>query len=115
MLDWTNRFRRPGASGNATTAGTSGRNPLLLALAVLIGLYLLVMLVIGWYWSREPDLFPVQQHVREAAEGSQRQIVKGYTTVETLKRVASTLLDKPGGYLTNDIAPPGLWLDNMPS
>src|SRR5690606_35071064 len=21
----------------------------------------------------------------------------------------------PGGYLTNDIAPPGLWLDNMPS
>lgn len=113
MLDWKNRFRRP--SGNATTAGTNGRNPLLLTLAVVIGLYLLVVLVIGWYWSREPDLFPVQQHVREAAEGSQRQIVKGYTTVETLKRVASTLLDKPGGYLTNDIAPPGLWLDNMPS
>src|SRR3546814_14713472 len=37
------------------------------------------------------------------------------STVETLKRVASTLLDKPGGYLSNDIAPPGLWLDNMPS
>lgn len=114
MLDWKNRFRRPGSSGNAA-AGTSGRNPLLLTLAVVIGIYLLVVLVIGWYWSREPDLFPVQQHVREAADGSQRQIVRGYTTVETLKRVASTLLDKPGGYLTNDIAPPGLWLDNMPS
>ncbi|WP_313224886.1 DUF2333 family protein [Stutzerimonas nitrititolerans] len=115
MLDWKNRFRRLGPSGSATAVGTNGRNPLLLTLAVVIGLYLLVVLVIGWYWSREPDLFPVQQHVREAAEGSQRQIVRGYTTVETLKRVVSTLLDKPGGYLTNDIAPPGLWLDNMPS
>ncbi len=39
----------------------------------------------------------------------------GYTTVETLKRVAGTLLDKSGGYLSNDLAPPGLWLDNMPN
>lgn len=114
MLDWKNRFGRPGSSGNATTAGTR-KSPLLLALAGAIALYLLVALIVGWYWSREPDLFPVQQHVREAAEGSQRQIVRGYTTVETLKRVAGTLLDKPGGYLTNDVAPPGLWLDNMPS
>src|SRR5690554_6102250 len=114
MLDWKNRFGRPGSSGNATTAGTR-KSPLLLALAGAIALYLLVALIVGWYWSREPDLFPVQQHVREAAEGSQRKIVRGYTTVETLKRVASTLLDKPGGYLTNDVAPPGLWLDNMPS
>ena len=26
-----------------------------------------------------------------------------------------TLLDKPGGLLRNDMAPPGVWLDNMPS
>jgi hypothetical protein len=26
-----------------------------------------------------------------------------------------TLLDKPGGYLRNDLTPPGVWLDNMPS
>ena len=30
-------------------------------------------------------------------------------------RVASTLLDKPGGYLTNDLLPPGVVLDNMPN
>ena len=114
MLDWKNRFRRPGSSGSAATTGAGG-NPLLLVLAGAVALYLLVALIVGWYWSREPDLFPVQQHVREAAESSQRQIVRGYTTVETLKRVAGTLLDKPGGYLTNDVAPPGLWLDNMPS
>jgi len=25
------------------------------------------------------------------------------------------LLEKPGGYLSNDVTPPGLWLDNMPN
>lgn len=110
MLDWKNRFGRRTAA-----AGGTGKSPLPLLLGAALGVYLLVALVVGWYWSREPETFAVQQHVREAAEASQRQIVNGYTTVETLKRVASTLLDKPGGYLTNDIAPPGLWLDNMPS
>ena len=112
-LDWKNRFGRLGAGRTAASGGGS-RSPLLW-LGAALGAYLLVALVVGWYWSREPETFAVQQHVREAAEASQRQIVNGYTTVETLKHVASTLLDKPGGYITNDIAPPGLWLDNMPS
>lgn len=42
-------------------------------------------------------------------------MVVGYTTVETLKTVVGTLLDKPGGYISNDRFPPGIWLDNMPS
>ncbi|MCW3147200.1 DUF2333 family protein [Stutzerimonas stutzeri] len=116
MLDWKNRFARLGrSSGGSATTALRDRNPLWSAVAVVVGLLLLAALVLGWYWSREPALFPVQQHARQAAEASQRQLVNGYTTVETLKRVASTLLDKPGGYLSNDIAPPGLWLDNMPS
>lgn len=101
MSDWKNRFARLGRSnGSAGAAGQRAGNPLLLILAALLGIYLLVTLLLGWYWSREPDLFPVQQHTRQAAEASQRQLVSGYTTVETLKRVASTLLDKPGGYLS---------------
>jgi len=84
-------------------------------LGSLVGIYLLLALVVGWYWSQEPELFPVQQHAQAAAQSAQRQLVNGYTTVETLKRVAGTLLDKSGGYLANDLAPPGLWLDNMPS
>lgn len=115
MLDWKNRFGRLGSSRSTARADGGTRNPLVLALAIVLGLYLLVALLVGWYWSSEPERFPVQQHVREAADASQRQIVNGYTTVQTLRKVASTLLDKPGGYLTNDIAPPGLWLDNMPS
>jgi len=81
----------------------------------VVVVYLLVTIIIGWYWSHEPDFFSVQEHTQQAAEKAQRPIVAGYTTVETLKQVASTLLDKPGGYLTNDISPPGIWLDNMPS
>ncbi|SFD37608.1 hypothetical protein SAMN05216577_12434 [Pseudomonas citronellolis] len=81
----------------------------------LLGAYLVIAALVGWYWSREPDLFPVQQHAQQAAERAGRQMVVGYTTVETLKEVVGTLLNKPGGYLSNDIFPPGLWLDNMPS
>ncbi|UUY08464.1 DUF2333 family protein [Pseudomonas sp. J452] len=84
-------------------------------LGSLLAIYLLAALGVGWYWSQEPALFPVQQHAQTAAEKAQRKLVAGYTTVETLKQVSSTLLNKPGGYLSNDIAPPGLWLDNMPA
>jgi len=81
----------------------------------LLGVYLVICGAIGWYWSQEPDLFPVQQNAQAAAERAGRQMVVGYTTVETLKEVVATLLNKPGGYLSNDIFPPGVWLDNMPS
>jgi hypothetical protein len=76
---------------------------------------LLVLLVLGFYWSKEPEAFDVHQNARISSEQSGRTMVNGFTTLETLKTVAGTLLDKPGGYLSNDIAPPGVWLDNMPS
>ncbi len=81
----------------------------------LVGLYLVVTILLGWYWSQEPALFPVQQNAQIAAEKEGRKMVVGFTTVETLKTVADTLLTKPGGYLSNDRFPPGVWLDNIPS
>ena len=44
-----------------------------------------------------------------------REVVVGSTTTAALIRAAETLLDKRGGYLSNDIMPPGLWLDNIPN
>ena len=38
----------------------------------------------------------------------------GYVTTSTLIEVANTLLDKPGGYLSNDMLPPSVFMDNMP-
>lgn len=116
MLDWKNRATNsPDDAAKTSGGGRTGGSLIARALGSLIGVYLLIALVVGWYWSQEPSAFQVQQHAQNSAQQAQRQMVTGYTSVETLKQVASTLLDKPGGYLSNDLAPPGLWLDNMPS
>ncbi|WP_286718983.1 DUF2333 family protein, partial [Thalassolituus sp. UBA2009] len=41
--------------------------------------------------------------------------VVGFTTTATLMEVTAALLNKQGGYLSNDVFPPGLWLDNIPN
>jgi hypothetical protein len=118
MLDWKNRTA--GATDSAvgtvkTSSSTSTGGLAIRTVAGLLGLYLVVALVVGWYWSQEPAQFSVQQRAEAASQARGHKLVSGYTTAETLKQVANTLLDKPGGYLSNDLAPPGLWLDNMPS
>jgi len=118
MLDWKKRQDSAPERAAEPKSATRGYFRGMLfsrALATLLGLYLLTTILIGWYWSQEPPLFPVQQNAQLAAEKEGRKMVVGYTTVETLKTVAGTLLHKPGGYLSNDRFPPGLWLDNIPS
>ncbi|MEQ8482810.1 MAG: DUF2333 family protein [Pseudomonadales bacterium] len=83
--------------------------------AALIAAYLLVCLVLAWWWNHQPPVFDVNEHAAaHAAEGG-RETVTGYTTTATLIRLAETLLDKRGGYLSNDLLPPGVWLDNVPN
>ncbi len=74
-----------------------------------LGVFLLIMFIIGFWVSREPDVFWVN---RSADPNS---AVVGFSTTDTLIRVAETLLDKNGGYLTNDKLPPMVILDNIPS
>ena len=114
MLDWKSRTAE--ARNQAQTTSEPDKSPWLVrGIVGALGGALLIGAITGWYWSQEPKMFAVQQQAKNAAEIAQRPLVNGYTTVETLKTVAQTLLDKPGGYLTNDMAPPGLWLDNMPA
>lgn len=84
-----------------------------------IGSTLLVLLLIFWligvYWSFEPDTFDVRQAVMEDAQSDTYIDVPGYTVTSTLILVTEKMLDKPGGYLSNDVTPPGLFLDNMPA
>jgi len=77
--------------------------------ASVIGALLLFLIVLGMFWSPMPKMFWVNEYVDDS------RTVVGYSTTNTLIRVAETLLDKRGGYLTNDKMPPGLWLDNMPN
>ncbi|MFU8814537.1 MAG: DUF2333 family protein [Pseudomonadales bacterium] len=81
----------------------------------LIGGYLLLSLVLAWWWDTEPRPFAVRDHAIAHAEARDRALVTGYTTTATLLRMAETLLDKRGGYLSNDLFPPGVWMDNIPN
>ncbi|WP_243647213.1 DUF2333 family protein [Aestuariirhabdus litorea] len=84
-------------------------------LFALVLIYGVLVIALGIYWSVEPDAFSVRENASQMAAEQQRQLVPGYTTTATLVRVSETLLNKPGGYLRNDLFPPGLLLDNMPS
>jgi hypothetical protein len=74
-----------------------------------LGAIAILFVVLMIYWSRTPDVFWVNHTVDDD------RIVVGYSTTDTLIRVAETLLDKPGGYLSNDRTPPSVFLDNMPN
>jgi len=85
------------------------RGPWTRVLLALLAVFLVLQLGLAWYWSREPAPLWVQWDYQG------QPAVPGYATADTLIAVASTLLDKPGGYLSNDIAPPGVLLDNIPN
>ena len=78
------------------------KKPVAITLAVII----LLMCLLSWYWSREPG-FLVLDEAKEP--------IKGVATTEMLIKTVETLLDKPGGYLSNDKMPPSAFLDNMPN
>jgi hypothetical protein len=84
----------------------------IVASAVLI--LIILMLVLMFYWDTEPDLFDVKQQSQYRNQGS-TQFVTGYVTTSTMIEVADTLLNKRGGYLSNDIMPPGVLMDNIPN
>ena len=66
-------------------------------------------------WSLEPDTFDVRAHTLTQTGRDPGSLAPGAYTAGALLGISNTLLDKPGGYLRNDIAPPSVLLDNMPS
>lgn len=71
--------------------------------------------LIAVYWSVEPDAFDVKQTAQKIAEANNETLVTGYVTTTAVIQVADTLINKPGGYLTNDYMPPSVMMDNMPA
>ncbi|MEM1261586.1 MAG: DUF2333 family protein [Pseudomonadota bacterium] len=72
-----------------------------------VALVVIAFFAVGWYWSRMPAIFYVTNEI------AGQPVIPGYSTADTLIRVAETLLDKPGGYLSNDVTPPSVFMDNM--
>ena len=83
---------------------------ILIALSVVI----IVMVFLMFYWDTEPDVFDVRQHSQYLNQGSS-EFVTGFMTTATMIEVANKLLHKRGGYLSNDIMPPSVFMDNIPS
>jgi len=82
----------------------------------MVGVVTIVMLILGEWWSREPSMFNVQEEAIERMNVTHTdQMPIGYVYANTLAHIADVILHKPGGYLTNDVAPPGLFCDNIQS
>jgi hypothetical protein len=84
-------------------------------LATVVCLYLLAAVIVGMYWSMAPEPFDVRDRATAYTAQDGGTVVTGSVTMGALMGVMETLLEKPGGYLHNDLFPPGVWLDNMPN
>ncbi|MGB3726223.1 MAG: DUF2333 family protein [Glaciecola sp.] len=84
-------------------------------ISAIFAAIILLFCLVGFWWSFEPSTFNVNERAQQAAQGSSQKVVTGYTTTQTLIDVLETMLNKSGGYITNDITPPGIVMDNIPS
>ena len=83
-------------------------------IGIFIVFYVLLILVLMFFLDNEPDQFDVKNIAQKKA-GRDVELVTGYITTATLINVMETVLDKSGGYLSNDIMPPGVLMDNIPN
>ena len=103
----------PSMTAMGGTSSSGGWWPKLLAggaAALLLG-----WSAVGWWWDSEPAPFDVIEVARTHADQQGHTLVTGYVTTHTVIAVGRTLLDKRGGYLSNDMFPPGLLMDNIPA
>tara|TARA_R110001583_G_scaffold11613_9_gene52253 strand:+ start:47863 stop:48852 length:990 start_codon:yes stop_codon:yes gene_type:complete len=75
----------------------------------------LVLWLLSIWWGWMPSTYDVKARTQEEATNSNSEIVPGYATTTALIDITTWLVDKPGGFLSNDMTPPGLLMDNMPA
>ena len=91
------------------------RRGIVRGVAALLVLIAALICVLMWWWDTEPRLFDPVQVTQTQMQEMQRPVSIGATTTVTLITSVSTLLDKRGGYLSNDKLPPGVFMDNVPN
>ena len=96
----------------ADLGDTSSVFRVLLALVVAL---LLVAVMVGWFWSSEPEFFDVEKNAQQRVDKIGANLVVGSVTTAAAIEVIETLLEKPGGFTRNDRMPPGIFMDNMPN
>ena len=77
---------------------------------------LIVLMLAGmWWYNEEPALFDPSDRAQAYASAHGHQSVTGLATTVALINVVDEMLNKRGGYLSNDIMPPWVLLDNVPN
>ena len=94
---------------------TPARRGIIRAVLAVIALLVLLTAALMWWWDAEPPLFSPARVTQAQMQDLKRPPVTGATTTMTLIASVRTLLDKRGGYLSNDKLPPGVFLDNVPN
>lgn len=83
-------------------------------IAVPSALILICGALMFWY-NEEPDQFdPIERAGLHAQAHNHAQVI-GTNTTAALIEVINVMLEKRGGYLSNDILPPWVFLDNVPN
>jgi hypothetical protein len=82
---------------------------------LLVGIYALLVVALMWWWSYEPEQFDVVKLAQQRAAVHRQSVVTGSVVTSALMGSAETLLDKRGGYFSNDMFPPGVLMDNVPN
>lgn len=85
------------------------------AIAALCIALVLFVGALMWWWDAEPPLFDPATVTQAQMGKLDRPVSVGATTTVTLITSVRTLLDKRGGYLSNDKLPPGVFMDNVPN
>ncbi|MGM0480877.1 MAG: DUF2333 family protein [Pseudomonadota bacterium] len=80
-----------------------------------IAALILLLWLLGWLLSDEPQPLALDAAIDDAAAELNVEPVKGFATSTAVIETLNTLLNKRGGYMSNDILPPMVWLDNMPA
>jgi hypothetical protein len=90
------------------------KTPPLKGVSYALGLLLMALLPLGFYFNQTPERFDMAD-IDQTLARAQIQPVVGTRSVATLSRLMSSLLEKPGGYLSNDVMPPSSMMDNVPN
>ena len=81
----------------------------------LLALLLVIVMGLMWWWDTVPALFDPAAVTQTRMRELKRPVTVGATTTVALITSVRTLLDKRGGYLSNDKLPPGVLMDNLPN
>jgi hypothetical protein len=84
-------------------------------LLILVTFYILIVSpILMFIWDKEPEIFDVRQLTEEFSQKHGTETVAGSHLMVSSIHMGEVLLNKRGGYLSNDITFPSIVMDNMP-